>query len=70
MNDYCQLMLGRGWGSLTGVAKPKLTKVFTLTNHKRREQHIEPIRTRSKYMSQESAGKRVQARHRWIWVYL
>ena len=70
MKDYCELMLGGGGGSLTGVAKPKLTKVFTLTNYKRRKQHIEPIRTRSKYMSRESAGKRVQARHSWIWVYL
>ena len=37
------------------------TKVITLTNHNSRKQSNEPIRARSKYMSVQSAGKRVQA---------
>ena len=40
------------------------TKVISLTNHNRRKQCNEPIRTRSKYMQQAlSAGKHARARH-------
>ena len=40
------------------------TKLITQTNHNRRKQSNEPIRTRSKYMSPTlSAGKRVRTGH-------
>ena len=46
------------------------TKVITLTNHNRRRQFNEPIRTRSKCMSStSSAGKRMRAGHDWFWFY-
>ena len=43
------------------------TKVISLTNHTRRKQSNEPIRTRSKFMQPApSAGKRAQAGHDWF----
>ena len=46
------------------------TKVITPTNHNRRRQSNEPMRTQSKKMSPvPSAGKRVRASHDWFWFY-
>ena len=45
-------------------------KVITLTNHNRRRQSNEPIRTQRKCMQlAPSAGKRVRPSHDWSWFY-
>ena len=44
------------------------TKAIMITNHNRRKQQNEQIRSRSKYMlPASSTEKRVRSRHVWVW---